>query len=114
MPQAILIYETVTERGRSVVTAEMDNGSLVLRGEDTGSQVKSSFGVAAYEYGVVVTGLQVSKLLVLLDRSPSDAPALPQILRRRFDEGVHDSFEDFRRWLKSNRIRSEFWSRIDD
>ena len=41
MPQPILILDAVTKRGRSVVTAEMDNGSLVLRGEDTGPQVTS-------------------------------------------------------------------------
>ncbi|HJQ94299.1 MAG TPA: hypothetical protein VJ935_01135 [Acidimicrobiia bacterium] len=92
----------------------MDSGSLLLRGEDTGPQVKSTFGAAAYEYGVVVNAGQVSKLLLLLDLNPFDAPALPQILQRRFDEGLHHSFEDFRRWLKSNRIRSEFWSRVDD
>jgi hypothetical protein len=94
--------------------AEMNNGSFVLRGEDTGPQVRSSFGVAAYEYGVVVKAEQVPRLLVVLERSPSEAAATPQIVKRRFDSGLHDSLEDFRRWLRSNRVRSEFWSRMDD
>ena len=114
MPYSIVVSETVGERGRSVVRAEIAEGDLVVRGEDTGAQVESWFGSSAYEYGLVVKSEDISKLLSVLEVSSSQLPDLPHILKRRFDDGLHGSFDDLRRWLKSKRIPSEFWSHIED
>ena len=82
--------------------------------EDTGAQVQPWFGSGAYEHSLVVKAEHVSKLFSVLTVSSSQVPDLPHILKLRFDEGLHDSFEDLRRRLRSKRIPSDFWSRIDD
>jgi 6-pyruvoyl-tetrahydropterin synthase len=89
----ITLIDSKSERVSVNLTAKiLENGDLILEGQDLGNLVKETFGDSDYEY-------------VLKIKAEFKDTMLLNLIKERF---ANDS--DFRAWLDEKGILSEFWS----
>lgn len=108
---------------QTTLCAHIDDGGLVVEGQDVGPGVEAIWGDLDYEYWLVVRRPHMrgvlEGLLRELDREvlvPDDAAdqeaLLLDLMKRAWGRGRSKTDVDFREWLDSNHIPSEFSSYV--
>ena len=80
-----------------------DDGALVLKGED--ARGVDGSGDTEYEYSFTVPATHVPKVVAALGGRPGDDPLT--LLERHGEQIVR---RGERAWLRSFRVRAEFWT----
>jgi hypothetical protein len=103
------------------LTAWTDFKGLVLEGQDTGEQVEQIWGDSDYEYWVSVDREHLDLVLNGVAEKLRGQPApyedrlvrdqlLLGLLKASWDRGLFETDTDFRQWLDSVGVASEFFS----
>lgn len=121
--EVLLAHRTYPSSIDSRLTASIHETGLVLSGQDVGSGVEEIWGDLDYEYWLAVDhqhlDLVLESLAKKLDR-PIEFPAdtsqrdllLLDLMKRAWAGGFFQTDVDFRQWLDSIGVPSEFSSYV--
>ncbi|GLY26714.1 hypothetical protein [Kineosporia sp. NBRC 101731] len=98
---------TVWAEGTLTVTATLEEGSLVILGEDTDAAALFGEDVSQYEYGITVAPGDVPAVLDALDVAEGVDVLDALVLRGEDLVKIGEAG-----WLESIGVQAEFWSRI--
>ncbi|TDI56541.1 MAG: hypothetical protein E2O96_02720 [Acidobacteria bacterium] len=92
--------------------AALTESGLVLEGQDLGDLVKQLFGDSDYEYWVTVGWQDVARVEGLLTSELGVEKGRPvlEMMRMAWESGMFQTDVDFRKWLETHEISSEFAS----
>jgi hypothetical protein len=107
----------------SHLRAYIDDTGLVISGQDLGPGVEAIWGDLDYEYWLVVAPQHLDRVVERLAKEledPVEVPASPKerdlllldLLKRAWERGRFETDVDFRQWLDTIDVPSEFASYV--
>lgn len=112
--QPVVLQDVDRPELRSLLTATLDNGDLVLTGHDVGPAVDTPYGRGEHRYRFTVSVEDVPVLAEALHRELHDghrgSEELLDLLRSAFLSGRFSSVFDLHHWMEGIPVAGELHS----